>query len=341
MIVNPWTVSSLSLDIASTGLGVIALTGAVKQYYSTPARLAGTGELLAEGEDRLYLLFWLAAVFLLLRFLAWPLFYCSLHSIIPEVSGAMCIFGTRNLQPLLTKSLEFIKPLLFFAGLVWLLIFRLERFYSQSASSSRAQRSSLFLLFCCLTTGLADAIGSTILWLRSNAELAVSCCTTITDIPTRFTVWIPTSLFGHEYQQLLWLLFFGVNLLVIGLSLLLAQRLKSGSRKVSAFLLLLLTVIGNSVVGTFAFIEVIAPKLMQLPFHHCIYCLVQNVLDAPLFIALFIGGNSVLATLYPVHLLAGSWAEPQQMDRLSKKLLNTGAVALAGTLVMITTHLLF
>ena len=237
MIVNPWTVSSLSLDIASAGLGLIAAIGAVKQFRTTTKRLPETGERLAESEDHLYLLFWIGAVFLFLRFLAWPLFYFSLHSIIPEVAGAMCIFGTRNLQPVLTKSLELVKPLLFFTGLVWLLVFRLERFFYQSGSGSKARKSSLILLSFCLLGGLIDSIGSAALWIQSNAELAVSCCTTITDIPSRFTVWIPSSLFGHEYQSLLWWLFYGSNILLICVALLMSRQVGKGVLK-TAFLFL-------------------------------------------------------------------------------------------------------
>jgi hypothetical protein len=339
MIVNPWTVSSLSLDIASVGLGLIATVGAVKQFRSATGRLPETGERLAEGEDRLYLLFWIGAVFLFLRFLAWPLFYFSLHSIIPEVAGAMCIFGTRNLQPVLTKVLELTKPLLFFTGLVWLLVFRLERFFYQSGSGTKARRSSLLLLSFCLLAGLVDSIGSAALWIRSNAELAVSCCTTITDIPSRFTVWIPTSLFGHEYQPLLWGLFFGSNILLICVALLLARRTATSEGKQISYFFLLSLALLNTIIGTFAFIEVIAPQLMNLPFHHCMYCMVQNVMDAPVFVALFIAGNGLLGAIYPVHLLATSWAEASHLNALTKKLLLMGVLFLSGNLLMITTHL--
>ena len=338
MIVNPWTVSSLSLDIASGGLAAIAAVGIIKQFRSTTKHLPETGERLAEGEDRLYLLFWIGAVFLFLRFLAWPLFYFSLHSIIPEVTGAMCIFGTRNLQPDLTKVLELTKPLLFFAGLVWLLIFRLERFFSQSGSSTRARQSSLLLLAFCIIAGLVDSIGSAALWIRSNAELAVSCCTTITDIPTRFTVWIPTSIFGHEYQPLLWGLFYGANILLICLMLFVFTRKKEKPQKLLFFFLFLLALL-NTIIGTFAFIEVIAPRLMHLPFHHCMYCMVQKVLDAPVFVSLFISGNALAAAIYPVHLLAANWAEEKQLTALNKKLLFFGMLFLSGNLLMITTHI--
>lgn len=339
MIVNPWTVSSLSLDIASAGLGLIAAVAAGNQFRTTTKCLPETGERLAESEDRLYLLFWIGAVFLFLRFLAWPLFYFSLHSIIPEVAGAMCIFGTRNLQPVLTKTLELVKPLLFFTGLVWLLVFRLERFFYQSGSGSKARKSSLLLLSFCLIAGLVDSIGSAILWIQSDAELAVSCCTTITDIPSRFTVWVPTSLFGHDYYPLLWGLFYGSNILLICIALLLLRKVTKGGTKHRLFFSLLTLALLNTTIGLFAFIEVIAPQLMNLPFHHCLYCMVQNVMDAPVFVALFIAGNAFLGAIFPVHLLTASWAEKTHLNLLTRKLLFFGVLFLSGNLLMITTHI--
>ena len=340
MIVNPWTVSALSLDIASAGLGLITAGLCVKQLFASRAAVQKSGEELAEIEDRLYLLFWLGAVFLLLRFLAWPLFYLTLHSLIAEIIGAMCIFGARNLQPVLSRSLELIKPLLFYSGLVWLLLFKLERFGNREGSEASARKSSLILLSFCIFTGLVDSISSIVLWLRSNAELAVSCCTTVTDIPSRFTVWIPESLFGAQYATLLWVLYFASNAVLILVSLFIRNRLSKETIGAALLLILLILVLFNSVIGTFAFIEVISPNLMNLPFHHCLYCMVQNLIDAPIFVALFVLGNSLIAAMFPVWLLAKKWAEASALVAHLSWLLFAGTLCLSGSVLMVITHLL-
>jgi hypothetical protein len=340
MIVNPWTVSALSLDTASIALGLITAGLCIRQFSASCSKNRVSGEDLAAIENRLYLLFWLGAVFLLLRFIAWPIFYLTLHSLIPEISGAMCIFGARNLQPELSRLLELCKPLLFYTGLVWLLIFRLERFANKAGAENAARKSSLILLFLCTVTGLVDSIGSVVLWLRSNAELAVSCCTTVTDIPSRFTVWIPESLFGSEYAALLLVAYFTSNALLILGSFFIRHRLTKSRPHGSSFFCLLILVLINCVIATFAFIEVIAPQLMALPFHHCLYCLVQNVMDAPLFVSLFILGNSMLGALFPVWLLAKKWAENLAMTALLSRLSFMGSLCVSGSLLMITTHLL-
>jgi len=340
MIVNPWTVSALSLDIASAGLGLITAGLCIKQFSASSSIEAESGEQISNIENRLYLLFWLGAVFLLLRFLAWPLFYLTLHSLIPEITGAMCIFGARNLQPVLSRSLELIKPLLFYSGLVWLLLFKLERFGNREGAESSARKSSLILLCFCIITGLTDSISSIILWLRSNAELAVSCCTTVTDIPSRFTIWIPESLFGDQYASLLWILYFTSNAVLFTGALFIRSRLIKGITGIIPLLSLLILIIFNSVIGTFAFIEVISPTLMKLPFHHCLYCLVQNVIDAPIFVGLFVLGNSLVAAMFPVWFLSKKWAEASALIALLSWLLLAGTLCLSGSVLMIITHLL-
>jgi len=340
MIVNPWTVSALSLDTVSAGLGLMTTGLAVKHLARSWSEKKESGEQLAAIEDSLYLLFWLGSVFLILRFLAWPLFYLTLHSLIPEISGAMCIFGARNLQPTLSRTLELTKPALFYAGLVWLLVFRLERFGNRAGSETLARKSSLILLCVCSIAGLVDSCGSVILWLRSNSDLAVSCCTTVTDMPSRFTVWIPESLFGSEYQTLLWILYFVSNVMLVLGTLFGRNRLVKGIASGYPFFLLLVLVFINCVTGIFAFIEVISPYLMNLPFHHCLYCMVQNVMDAPIFVALFILGNSLVGAVYPMWLLSIKWAKKPVLTTLICKLLLLGVLCLSGSVLMISTHLL-
>lgn len=339
MIVNPWTVSALSLDAVSAGLGLITVGLSFKQVAATWSSRQESGEQLAKTEDRLYLLFWLGAVFLLLRFLAWPFFYLTLHSIIPEVAGAMCIFGTRNLLPELTRGLELTKPLLFYTGLVWLLLFRLERFGSRTETGIIARKSSLLLLCFCSIVGLVDSSGSIALWLQSSAELAVSCCTTITDIPSRFTVWVPESLFGPGYERLLWIMYFLSNAVLVFAALLTKKTLAANSTIVWSLSALTFLVLVNCLVGIFALIEVIAPRLMGLPFHHCLYCLVQNVADAPIFVSLFAIGNNMIGAVLPLWLLARGWAVRSALVNTASMLLTYGALSLGGGVFIVLIHL--
>jgi hypothetical protein len=291
-------------------------------------------------EDRMYLAFWMGTILLAVRFLAWPLFYLVLHSFISEIEGAMCIFGTRNMLPILTRFIELLKPLLFFAGLVWLVLFRLERFATLSGKGARAGNFILAMLFLCSLLALVDSVASAVLWMRSSSELAVSCCTTVTDIPSRFTVWMPVSLFGPTYETPLWYLFFILNSLSAGL-LVLAYRAADRMRSpLALFSLVGLVSMANCILTVIAYIEVIAPRLMRLPFHHCLYCMVQNVIDAPVFVALFIVGTCSAVAVFPVWLLARSWAGKEALVSAVRSLLMTGFLCLTGSVLMIALHLL-
>ena len=70
-------------------------------------------------ENRGYLVFLLVAAALVGRVLNWPLFYLMLHSFIPDVPGAMCIYGTTQVMPLLIRFLEVLKPISFFLVGAW------------------------------------------------------------------------------------------------------------------------------------------------------------------------------------------------------------------------------
>jgi len=339
MIVNPWSVSALTVDTLSAGLAAMTLFNATRLLFSTSGKnLPPEG--LTKVEDQLYLLFWMGVVLLMLRFLAWPLFYLVLHSFVPEVQGAMCIFGTRNLLPTLTRSLEILKPLLFFFGIIWLILFKLERFDSQHRDSRRGQRNSLILLFLCVIAAAMDSGASAVLWVKSSAELAVSCCTTITDIPTRFTVWMPESLLGPAYNRPLWISYFVGNGLVIGFSGLVYT--KSWTKRFHPFLYLNLALLAviNCSLTVVAYIEVVAPQLMRLPFHHCLYCMIQKIPDASFFVGLFALGTCVAAAVLPVYLMAESWAEKNALLKSVRKLCATAVLCLSGSLLMVATHLI-
>jgi len=340
MIVNPWSVSALTIDLLSAALAGATVVSAVRLIIGTRPGKEISGQGMTSQEERMYLAFWMGVVLLAVRFLAWPLFYLVLHSFISEIEGAMCIFGTRNMLPVLTRSLEVLKPLLFFIGLVWLVLFRLERFATLPKKGMRAGSFILAMLLLCSLTALVDSVASAVLWMRSSSELAVSCCTTVTDIPSRFTIWMPVSLFGPTYEQPLWYLFFIVNGLSSALLVLAYRAVDRMQSPLALFSLVGLVSLVNCILTVIAYIEVIAPRLMRLPFHHCLYCMVQNVIDAPVFVALFIVGTCTAVAVFPVWFFARSWAGMDALISVVRALLMTGFLCLTGSVLMIAIHLL-
>ncbi|MEN8189113.1 MAG: hypothetical protein ABFS19_04650, partial [Thermodesulfobacteriota bacterium] len=118
-----------------------------------------------------------------------------------------------------------------------------------------------------------------------------------------------------------------------------AQVFQVSSRRTMWLTILALLVLVNSVVGIFSYIEVIAPVLMGLPFHHCLYCMVQNVGDGSIMLGLFVLGNMMIGAALPSWKLAMSWADEKSLVRLITRLLNLGAICLAGPLLMLLVHL--
>ncbi len=341
MIVNPWSVSALTIDLLSAGLSAATAVQTGRLLLLSGGTLTNQeGQALTSREDRMYLTFWMGTVLLGIRFVAWPLFYLVLHSFIPEIEGAMCIFGTRNMLPVLTRFLELLKPTLFFVGLVWLALFRLERFSTQSGRGMVAGRMIGFFLLACSLLALVDSIGTAVLWIRSSAELSVSCCTTVTDIPSRFTVWMPVSLFGPAYEQPLWYLFFLLNLCTVGLLVYAWMRVRGARKPVFLLLPAALASLINCILTVISYIEVIAPRLMRLPFHHCLYCMVQKIMDAPVFVALFIVGTCAAVAAAFVWIFGRTWALKPPLLATVRGLLMIGFVCLSGSVFMISIHLL-
>lgn len=343
MIVNPYTITALVLDGVSLGLAAATAIRATQVLVKgRRGDSRETGEELSARERDIYLLFWLGSVLLILRGMAWPFFYLVLNSYIHEITGAMCIFGATKLLPNLTQFLEITKPVYFFLGLISILLFRLERFACRDgAVFSRQGRLVIgWLMLLCGLVGAVEVAASLGLWLKASPEFAVSCCTIISDIPTRFTVWIPATLFGPQYQMLLWYLYFGANIFVVmfGLYIYRSEQIKHmpklslGISGAAALFSGLITIL--------AFIEIIGPNVMGLAFHHCIYCLVQLVPDAPLFLGLLIIGTFCLMSGLPVWWLAESWAEKELLEKSVTTLLFYGIIAISGSLLMVTVHLL-
>src|SRR4030042_7188901 len=171
-----------------------------------------TPEEKASLEDRSYLVLLIMVIVLMIRLINWPLFYGTLQSFIPDIEGAMCIFGVTQVKPGLTRFLEFLKPINFFLIGGWLILHVLDR----ATKTSPLMRRKLFLLSILSLLVLIDSLGDIFLILVIAHESLVSCCTTVTDILNRPTRTTPESLFGPDNAWLLQAFFFITHLALIG-----------------------------------------------------------------------------------------------------------------------------
>ncbi len=290
-------------------------------------------------EDRSYLVLLIMVIVLLIRLINWPLFYVTLQSFISDIEGAMCIFGVTQVKPGLTRFLEFLKPIIFFLIGGWLILHILDR----ATKTSPLMGRKLLLLSIISLLVLIDSIGDILLMIGIAPESLVSCCTTITDILNRPTRTTPESIFGPEYAHPLQVLFFITHLALIGI---IGITLKSKTLEIT-FLrrrpilgLLFLFAILNAFVFLLSQIEVFAPRMMHLPFHHCLYCLWQYVPDSIVMYLFFILGTFSVGWGFTTELFGKHGETADLLPGYLRRIYSFAFFFLLASLIMLIIHLL-
>jgi len=290
-------------------------------------------------EDRSYLILLIMVIVLLVRLINWPLFYVTLQSFISDIEGAMCIFGVTQVKVGLTRFSEILKPITFFLIGGWLVLHVLDR----ATKTSPLMRRKLFLLSIISLLVLIDSLGDIFLILGIAPGTLVSCCTTVTDISNRPTRTTPESLLGPEYAQSLKILYFATHLFLIGVVGFVLKFKKLGNtiswrRGIFAFLFLFAIV--NGIIFVLSQIEVFAPSMMHLPFHHCLYCLWQYVPDSIAMYLLFILGTFSVGWGFTTELFGKYGEAADLLPIYLRKIYMFAFFFLSASLIMLIIHLL-
>jgi len=331
MILNALSITIIFIGALSA---LLAVWGGISSFilYRRWGR-PSTPEEKTSLEDRSYLILLIMVIVLLIRLINWPFFYGTLQSFISDIEGAMCIFGVTQVKPGLTRFLEFLKPVIFFLIGGWFILHVLDR----ATKTSPLMRRKLFLLSIISLLVLIDSLGDIFLILGIAPGTLVSCCTTITDILNRPTRTTPESIFGPEYAQSLQVFFFITHIALIG-TIGVSLKFKIFRRPILGLLFLFSLL--NTILFLLSQIEVFAPAMMRLPFHHCLYCLWQYVPDSILLYLLFILGTFSVGWGFTTEFF-GKIGEAS--DLLPKYLRNIYWFAfsfLSASLIMLIIHLL-
>jgi hypothetical protein len=284
-------------------------------------------------EDRSYLILLIMVIVLVVRLINWPLFYVTLQSFISDIEGAMCIFGVTQVKPSLTLFSEILKPITFFLIGGWLILHVLDR----ATKTSPLMRRKLFLLSIISLLVLIDSLGDIFLILGIAPESLVSCCTTITDILNRPTRTTPESIFGPEYAWPLQAFFFITHLALIGF---IGVSLKFKTFRKPILGLLFLFSFLNAILFLLSQIEVFAPRMMHLPFHHCLYCLWQYVPDSIVMYLLFILGTFSVGWGFTTELFGRQGEAADLLPGYLRKIYWFAFFFLSASLMMLLIHLL-
>ncbi len=339
MIINVHTIIMLFVAFVSVALGGYLL------YATIRAILAFRGILSSETKARFerkgYLVFLVACVILFVRMLVWPWFYFMLQSFVPEIPGAMCMFGVTQILPSAVTFLQIIKPIAFFFMGGWLLCYAVDK----SVPTTPLMRRILYYLLPVCVILLVDGVADITYVLRMKPLMSVSCCATFFDVPLRPSAMIPQSLFGQHFQNTLFFVYYVTNvILIILLFTSLSGKWISLSKPVRVGVLCGQMVIGivNIPVMLYTTIEYIAPKLMQLPYHHCIYCLMGNgmVIDAPVIFGLFVLGVFSVGWMGLLKLLCRHSDATAKTEQLVLKINSVAAFCLLASLIMVTVHVI-
>ena len=339
MIVNIFTLIMLFVGLLSLSLGgfLFYATVRVLSRFETIVPL----ETRSKFEQKGYLIFLLACVTLSVRMLAWPWFYFMLRSFVSEVPGAMCMFGVTQILPSTVTFLQIIKPLSFFIMGGWLLCYYIDK----SLPTTPLARRTLFFLLPVCGVFLTDSIADIYYVLRMKPLMSVSCCATFFDVPLRPSAMIPQAIFGRHFQKILFIAYYLTNITLIALLFTtLSKKWLSLASLPKTIILYSQAVIGivNIPVVIYAYIENIAPRLMQLPYHHCIYCFMGNGLvpDAPVMLGLFVIGTFAIGWMGILRLLCMVTETQIVTERLLVKVNSLSAFCLLASIMMVTIHLI-
>ncbi|MDG6025846.1 MAG: hypothetical protein E3K40_03855 [Candidatus Brocadia sp.] len=342
MIVNIYTLIMLFVAFVSLFLGGFLFYAALRMLLCSESASAMSLETKSKFEERGYLVFLLACVILSVRMLAWPWFYFMLQSFVPEVPGAMCMFGVTQILPSTVTFLQILKPVSFFIMGGWLLCYYVDK----STPTAPLARQNLFFLLMVCGVLLADSIADISYVLRMKPLMSVSCCATFFDVPLRPSAMIPQAIFGIHFQKILFVLYYLINIILIALLFLLLSKkwlsFTVFSKKIVVYSMAIVGVVNIPVV-IYTLIENIVPRLMQLPYHHCIYCFMGKgvVPDAPVMLGLFVIGTFAIGWMGILRMLCMNAETQPVTEHLLKKVNGLSAFCLLASLMMVTIHLIF
>lgn len=276
--------------------------------------------------ERYYFLALSALLLLILNVGSWPLFYALLQSYVSEIPGVMCIYGVtrvgeRSLGPArylpsLIALLQLSKPLLVFIGGSWR---HLHVLNVRSSTEPLLKRLACIAVVFGLAATFDAVIEMIYVSIPKIGESAGTGCCTI-DRGDRFQ---PSGIVGTGDHLALYVLFFGGTALLVMALWAVAWRERS-TPSVRATSILFLGALALTGVGVPFLVDVAAPCLLGLPFHHCPYDLPMRIPESVVPIAIYIVGGMCIGWIWSTRTLGFN---PETMPIMSTYL---GSIARIG-----------
>jgi hypothetical protein len=345
MILNAYAVLDIFVSLLRLllALGVVGL--GVQALSRTPTSLAAEDRPAAE--DRTYLLFSMAWLLLGLNVLSWPLLYLLLQSCVPEWGGqVMCIYGVTQVGkgslgssrflPDLLQGLQVSKPALVFLSGAWFVLYRINR----QTQTGPLVRRVLAVLVCFGLVAVADAAAETAYLLipKKEESLANGCCTAAFDAAGGSSRFLPRDLSPEQARPLVYAAYYGIHAALL-LALFASLRLPHLRMQPAWLALLLLTAALAVPISWVFLIDLAAPTLLHLPYHHCPYDLVPRAPEAVLAVALFLVGTFAVGWACVARWF-GSGADSQPfLAQTVGRILRLGLLGYLGSLIMMSLEI--
>jgi hypothetical protein len=253
-----WTTSAilqLVLSITAIGLVILAVAKALDIYRKWDS---GDQEERYDLEKGAYLTSTAVIIALGIRVFMVPLFFGTMQGFIPSIPGAMCLWGVFNAIPALAWTDLFIKIALPVIYIGWLMVAHLN---SKTGINSAIKGLMGFFLFTSplvlLDSGLDIGI------MLGITPVEVSCCSNAIDVGSRP---LPATIGNIPGQIILLAVFLATSIVY---AIILNKAYKSRGMLIISLILSAALVLGFTVTVT----EVLTPWLLDLPFHHCPFCL--------------------------------------------------------------------
>ena len=336
MILNDYIVTYLVCSFFSLLIGLVAALNGFHVWRRWD--ITSQAEEQYRLEKRVYLIITVLSLGFILRFLMVPLWFWTLHSMIISIPGAMCLVGVHNINAPLSYIASGLKPAMLPLYGYWLFLNYLDR---KVITQPFMKQKMTFLTPLGILILLETILDTSFFF--STPPRQISCCTSLFDAPAKSAPQVITA------STWLWVaIFYVLVLFIVGeiVFFLIAQKRSASSKKGRWFgkksLLISETLIIIFLVAVFvlALHTKISPLFLGTSFHHCVFCLGQEVWDALLSVSMIFMGLILLLIYFWVVSLAGYGEVNETLSGKMVKLLTWSGALLAGGVTILSIHLL-
>lgn len=340
-------VIELLLALWSAAVVVRALAGYQANRPYLPLTQGGAAEPGASiaapiGASRVEHLVYLSAVvayaLLGLSLVSWALLYLVLDSFVPQWPGAMCIYGVTRIGagasrpqawlPTLVTAAQVLKPMLVFAAGGAVMVYRV---YRRVGTRELLPRVAAALLVMSLVAVVDAGVELAYLGIpKREAPVTTGCCGASAVETESYSP--PSAVDDRRTTEA----YYACQALMIVLLALAARRPAEARQSPWSLSLLVVAGLSLAVSGKFL-VDVAAPALLHLPYHHCLYDLVGHVPETVVAIGLLFWGTFCVGW----SAIAGWFGRPAK-GAVPVEALRLPAWALlgyAGSLVMLSLEM--